>query len=106
MILGICVHNAHVVNTVSLILSEVRNQEVSILLRGLWQLRVVQDGFACGPGHLCLQPLHGATCKYEGVVTDVRGGKFFAGQVCDPIPDIVMKRRDETTPLTIEGVAN
>ena len=33
--LGICVHNLHAMNTVSPILSEVTDQEVSLLLRGL-----------------------------------------------------------------------
>ena len=44
--LGICVHDAHVVNTVSPILPEVTYQELTLLFRGLWRRRVVQDGCA------------------------------------------------------------
>ena len=35
MVLGICVHDAHAVNTFSPILPEVTDQEVSLLFRGL-----------------------------------------------------------------------
>ena len=104
--LSICVHNMHFVNTVSTILPDVPDQEVTLMLRGLWWRRVVLDGSACGPGQICLRLLHGATCKYEGVVAHVRGGEYFAGQVHDPVTDLVMTRRDEAVPFTIEGMAN
>ena len=104
--LGICVQDTHVVNTVSPILTEVTDQDVSLLFRSLWRRREVQDGCACGPGRLCLRPLHGATCEDEGVVAHVRGGECFPGQVRDPVPDLVMTRRDKAAPLTIEGVVN
>ena len=61
MIPGISVHDAHVVNTVSPILPEVADQEVSLLFRGPWRRRVVPVICDCGPGRLCLRPLHGAT---------------------------------------------
>ena len=36
----------------------------------------------------------------------MRGGETFAGQVHDPVTEIVVTRRAEATPLTVEGVAN
>ena len=102
--LGICLCDEHVVNTVSPILPEVTDQEVSLLFRGLWRRRVFPNGCACGPGQICLRPLHGATYEDEGVVTHVRGGGCFAGQFRNPVPELVMTRREEAAPLTIEGV--
>ena len=34
------------------------------------------------------------------------GGESFSGQVYDPIPELVMMRRDKAAPLAIEGVTN
>ena len=102
--IGICVHYAHVVNTVSPILPEVTDQEVSLLFCGLWRRRVVYEGCACGTGRLCLRPLRGATCKDEEVVAYVRGGEGFTGQVRDPFPELVMTCRDKAAPITIEDV--
>ena len=97
--LGICVHDVHVENTVSPILPEVTDQEVTLLFRGLYQWRGGSDCCGFGPGQLCLRPLHGATCKDEGVVAHVRVGESFPGQVRDPITELVVTRRDEAARL-------
>ena len=34
------------------------------------------------------------------------GGESFHGQICNPITEIVVTRRDEAAPLTVEGVVN
>ena len=75
--MGICisVHDMHVVNTISPILIEVTDQEVSLLFHNLGRRSVVLVGRTCGPGRLNLRPLHGATSKDEGVVANVRGGE-------------------------------
>ena len=73
--LGIYVRGAHVVNAISPIMPEVTYKEVFLLLHGLWRRRVVPVGCAYGPGRICLRPLHGATCEYEGVVAHMRGGE-------------------------------
>ena len=106
MRLGVIVHDTHVVNTVGPVLPEFTDQEVSLLLCGLWRWRAVQISRTYGPGRLSFWTLHGATCEDEGVIAHVRGGEVFDGQVCDPIPEIVMIRRDESAPLAIEGVTN
>ena len=36
----------------------------------------------------------------------MRRGESFSGQVCDPIPELIMTRRDKASPLTIEDVTN
>ena len=36
----------------------------------------------------------------------MRGSEGFSGQVCDPVPKLVMTRRDKATPLEIEGVTD
>ena len=77
--LSISFNDTHVVNTVSPILSDVTDQEVSLLLRGLWRQCVVPIGRTYGPGLISLRHLRGATCKKEGVVAHVRGGKCYAG---------------------------
>ena len=73
MVLGISVHDVHVVNTVSPIMTEVTDHELSLLFRGLWWQSIVPVGCACGPGWLFLRPLHGAICKDVRVVAHVRG---------------------------------
>ena len=35
-----------------------------------------------------------------------RGGEIFAGQVRNPVTEIVIMRRDEASPVTVNGVAN
>ena len=72
---GICriglfinVHNTHVVNTLSPIMTEVMDCEVSPLFCGLWRWRIVLVGWTFGPDRLKLCPLHGATYKDEGVM--------------------------------------
>ena len=32
------------------------------------------------------------------------GGEIFAGQICDPVPELVMTRRNDAFPLAIKGV--
>ena len=34
----------------------------------------------------------------------VRGSEGFYGQVCDPVPELIMTRRDEAAPLAFESV--
>ena len=103
---GICVHEAYVMNTSSTILSEVIDQKVTLPFRGIQRQIVVWDSYACGPGRLFLRPLHGATCKDEGVFAHVRGGEYFSGQICDPVTELVMTLCDKDAPLTIEGTAD
>ena len=43
------------------------------MFSGLWRRRAILGDCACGPGRILLRPLHGATCKYEGVVAHVIG---------------------------------
>ena len=62
--IDICVHDVNVVNIVSPILSEVTDQEVTLLFRGLERRNIVWGGYTFGPGRILLRPLHGATCKY------------------------------------------
>ena len=93
-------------NTVTTVLPEVTDQEASLLFRGLWRRHAIPIGRTYGPGRLSLWPLQSATCKNEGVVTHVRGVESFAGQICDPVPELVMTRRDESAPLAIKGVTN
>ena len=104
--LGVSVHETYVVNTVGTVLPEFTDQEVSLLFRGFWRRRAVPIGRTYGTGQLSLRPLHGKTCKYERVVVHVRGGEGFPGQICDPVLEIVMTRRDKAAPLAIEGVTN
>ena len=59
--LGICVHDAHFVNTVSPILPEVIDQEVTLIFCGLYWWRGGWDCCGFGTGRLCLWPLHGTT---------------------------------------------
>ena len=36
----------------------------------------------------------------------MRGSEGFDGQIYNPVPELVMARRDEATPLEIKGAAN
>ena len=36
----------------------------------------------------------------------MRGGEGFSGQVCDPVPEVIMTRHEEAAPLAVEGVEN
>ena len=36
----------------------------------------------------------------------MRRSEGFSGQVCDPVPELVMTRRDKSAPLEIKGVEN
>ena len=53
---------------------------------------------------LILWPFHGATCEDEGVVAHVRGCKVFAGQVRDPITELIVTCRDEASLFAVQGV--
>ena len=55
------------------------------------------------PGRRNLRPLHGATWEYEGVIAHVWGGENFACQVCDPVTEIIVTRRDEDAPGLFSG---
>ena len=104
--LGICVHDVHVVNTVSPILPEVTDQDVPILLRGLYRWCGVWDYCGFGSGRLCLRPLHGTTCEYEAFITHVRGGDRFYSQVRDPVTELVVTRRDKAALLAVKSIAD
>ena len=104
--LGTSVHDKHVVNTGSTILTEVTDQEVSLLFCGLWRRRAVLVGCSYGPGWFFLWPLHCTTCEDEWFVLHMRGGEFLADQVCDPVSELVMTFRDKAAPHTIKGVAD
>ena len=55
---------------------------------------------------LSFLPRHGATLVTEGVVTHVRWGESPARQIRDPVTELIVTRRDEATPLAVEGVAD
>ena len=99
--LGVCVHDAHVVNNVSPILPEVMYQEVNLLFRGFY-LWSGWCGF--GPIQIFPWPLHGTTCEYEGVVAHVSRCEGFAVQFSDPITEVVVTRRYKADPLSVEGM--
>ena len=105
IVLCISVHDKHVVNTVGPVGPEVPDQKVSLLFRVLWW-----GGLLCsavtGSGGLSFRPRHGATLVNEGVVAYMRGGEGPACQIRDPVTELIMTRRDEATPLAVEGVKN
>ena len=94
----------YVVNTVCPIAPEVPDQKVSLLFCGLWW-SVPRFGVVTGSGGLGFRPLHSATLVYEGVVAYVRGGKFPARQIRDPVTELIVTRCEEAAPLAVEGVA-
>ena len=92
-------------NTVCTVVPEVPDQKVSLLLCGLgW--RVPRCGAVTGSGGLGFHPRHGITLVNEGVVAYVRGGESPARQIRDPVTELIVTRRDEATPLAVEGVVN
>ena len=105
--IGLCisVHDTHVVNTVCPVGLEVPDQKVYLLFRGIWW-SVPPCGAVTGSGGLGFRPLHGATLVYEGVVAYVRGSENPALQIRDPVTELIVARRDEATPLAVEGVAD
>ena len=92
-------------NTVCPFGTEVPDQKVSLLLRGLWW-RVPLFGVVTGLVGLGFRPRHGATLVYEGVVAYVRGGECPARQICNPVTELIVARHDEATPLAVKGVAD
>ena len=68
--LSISAHDTHVVNTVFTILTEVPEQKVSFLFRGLWWSVIWVCGDT-GPSWLGFRPLHGGTLVDEGFVAHV-----------------------------------
>ena len=103
--IGICVHGAHVMNTISPILTDVTKQEFNILLCGLYWWRGNWDCCGFGPGWICLQTLHSTIFKDEGVVPHVRGDEIFSDQVCNPVKELIVTLRDKAAPLAIKGMA-
>ena len=105
--IGLCisVHNTHVVNTVGPVGPEVPDQKVSFLFRVLWW-GGPRCGAVTGSGGLDFRPRHGTTLVNEGVVAYVRGGESPARQIRDPVTELIVTRRDEATPLAVEGVKN
>ena len=104
--LGVSVHNTHAMNTVGPVLSEVKDQEVSLLFCGIWRRHAVPVCWNSGCLWLSLRPLHGAACEYYGFVANMRGGEGFAGQVCYSVMELIMTCREEAAPLTIDSVVN
>ena len=104
---GLCisVNDTHAVNTVGPVGPEVPDQKFSLLFRGLWW-RVPRCGAVTGSGGLGFRPRHGATLVDEGVVAYVRGGESPTRQIRDPVTELIMTRRDEDTPLAVEGAKN
>ena len=103
--LFISVHDTHVVNTVGSVGLEVPDQKVSLIFRVLWW-GVPRCGAVTGSGGLSFCPRHSATLVNEGVVEYVRGGEGPARQIRDPVTELIMMRRDEATPLSVEGKTN
>ena len=101
----ISVHDTHVVNTVGPVGPKVPDQKVSLLLRVLWW-GGLRCGAVTGSGGLSFRPRHGATLVNEGVVEYVRGGEGPARQIRHPVTELIMRRRDEATPLAVKGVTN
>ena len=91
-------------NTVYPVGLEVPDQKVYLLFRGLWW-SVPRCGAVTGSGGLGFRPRHGANLIYEGVVAYVRGSESHACQIRDPVTELIVTRRDEATPLEVEGVA-
>ena len=92
-------------NTVCPVGPEVPDQKVSLLFRGLWW-RDPRCGSVTGSGGLGFRPRHGATLVNEGVIAYVRGGESPARQIRDPVTELIVTRRDEATPLAVEGVTD
>ena len=92
-------------NTFCLVGPEVRDQKVALMLRGLWWC-VPRCGAVTGSGGLGFHLPHRATSVYEGVVAYKRGGESPSSQIRDPVTDLIVTRRDEATPLAVEGVAD
>ena len=103
MELGICVHDAHVVNTLSPILPEFMDQEVALLLRRFYCWRGCCGFCGFGPGRICLWPLHNATYKDEGVVVHASRGESLDGQVRNPITELVVTHHDKAAPPAVKG---
>ena len=57
-----------------------------------------------GAGRLGLWTLHGANLVYEGIVAYVRGGEGLARQIHNPVTELIVTRRDKSTPRAIKGV--
>ena len=55
---------------------------------------------------ICLWPLHGATSKYEGVVTHVRECERSSGQVRNLFTDTFVTRCYKASPLTVKGISD
>ena len=55
---------------------------------------------------MVLPSTHDATCVDLGVITHLCGGEGLALKVGDPITDLVVTRRDETSPLVVKDVAD
>ena len=62
-------------------------------------------GSAC-PVWCSLRPLHGATLEDEGVVTHVGVGEGFACEVCYPVIELVVTRRDKSALFSVKDVTD
>ena len=74
IILGVSVHNTHVVNTFAHFMPEVPDQPFFSVASGVCDLG--REGY--GPYQMSLCTLHYATCVYEGVVAHVSGCEGFS----------------------------
>ena len=58
------------------------------------------------PSRRGLHPLHVATEVYEGVVAHMGGSEHLASQVCYPVMELVVTRREEATLFAVKGVTD
>ena len=82
---GVSIHETRIVNNVCTLRPEFFDEEIPLWLS------------------LVLPFVHGATCEYFGVLTNVRGGGFLARKVGDPITELVVIRCDESYLLAVKG---
>ena len=103
---GVSVHDMHAVNTVVPLLPEVPDKKVYLMFRYLWWLHCCSTNVSVCPSWRGLRPLHSATWVNEGFVAYAGGGEGFASQVCYPVTDLVITRREEAALFTVKGVTD
>ena len=95
---GACVHDTHIVNTVSPSLWKVTDGKVSLLLRLFYSLWWI---FGRVSHRMFLFLSNGITLMDDGVVAHVRGDEGFSWKVSDPITDLGVTSRDEAALILI-----
>ena len=102
MVEGISVPDKNVVNTIHTYLPEVADKQNPLLNGSLFcSRRIVEKGTL----RLGLTLPHCVTYMDEGVIAHTRGGKVFACEVGDPIPELVMMSCDEAELLAVKLVS-